>query len=302
MPNNEHSDLFTEVFGRYSDLKRAYRDGQISTDFFHAEIQKLTVQDAFGEHWHLDEAGRWHWYDGSRWVPRDPSRSALPPGIPDEDAADGKKGPKWLRIAVPIVFGLFCICLLAIIGTYVMDRLNLFDSIPAATEIAGGISVDTTQEMIVPTSSTINPTMPAMMVTLSEQQQLVVDDIDWPDSFMIFEIDTLEGARIRHETWVYFTGKTTFTFLDGVFAVEGETDSLPPGYVPTPHHPNQFPLGSSFAEVQALLPGYLLFPVEDEEPPEPGLQFYAGQQLILGFMNDRLFYVDALAFTPEGSE
>lgn len=39
-------------------------------------------------------------------------------------------------------------------------------------------------------------------VTLSEQQQLILDEFGWPDSFMIMEIDDKEGNRVRFETLV----------------------------------------------------------------------------------------------------
>jgi hypothetical protein len=116
------------------------------------------------------------------------------------------------------------------------------------------------------------------------------------------EVDNKEGSQIRLEMWAYHGGKTSFTFTDGVFKFEGEVEALPVGYVPTPYHPNQFPLGSTPEQIMTLLPGVTIVPVQNSEGIQQGVLLYSGQQLILGFLNERLYYVDAMVFVPEGSE
>jgi len=43
-----------------------------------------------------------------------------------------------------------------------------------------------------------------------------------------------------------------------------------------------------------------LVPFENSGFIEEGVELYISQQLILGFLEDRLFYVDAMALAPEG--
>jgi hypothetical protein len=77
---------------------------------------------------------------------------------------------------------------------------------------------------------------------------------------------------------------------------------LPTGFIPAPYRPTQFTLGASLEQVDALLLDYPLVPLENSEVVNPGAEMFVAQQLVLGFINNHLFYVDALAFVPEGSE
>ena len=293
---------FEEASRRCTDLQIAFRSRQISRAGFSAEIKKITVQDESGGLWRLDEECRWHWFDGQGWIQRNPPPAGRPAAPPEPASNPGRPNLAWLKIGLLLVFGLLCLCLLVVITTGVLDQFNLLNWRRSPTEALSGpidevIQTPERQETLAETSP------PALMpMSLSAEQQQVVDELDWPDTFMILEVDHREGQRIRQETWAYHQGKTTLTFLDGVFMAEGEVDRLPPGAIPTPYHPDQFILGSSLAQIRAGLAGVTLLPVEDAEPPESGIRLYAGPQLILGFLNDRLFYVDALAFVPEGSE
>jgi hypothetical protein len=140
------------------------------------------------------------------------------------------------------------------------------------------------------------------LLELSEQQQMIVDQFDLPDTFIIMEIDDPQGNHVRLETWVYCQGKTSYTFIDGIFESDGEAITLPDDYFPTPYHPIQFPLGASPDQIQSLLTHVTLVPFENSEMLQEGIRLYISEQLILGFQEDRLFYVDAMAFVPDGDE
>jgi hypothetical protein len=137
---------------------------------------------------------------------------------------------------------------------------------------------------------------------LSEQQLTVVNDFGWPDSFTITEIDNTQGEHIRHEIWVYYQGRTSYVFLNGLFISSNEVEELPQGYMPTPFQPDQFQTGTSLDRLQIQIGESELLPLDDSDVISDGVQLYFGQQLIIGFMEDRLVYVEALAFIPEGSE
>lgn len=302
MANGFPASPFENALRSYTELQAAFRSGHLSRADFAAQIEKLTVQDGSGELWWLDETGRWRWFDGEHWMLRTPPPDGSALEAPSRPSKPGKNNLTWLKIGLPMIFGLLCLCLLVVITTGVLNRLNVLNLRHSPTEAITGPLEEAAQtpgrleDETAATPPAFNP------VSLSGEQQQVVEDLEWPDTFMIIEVDHREGRRIRQETWAYHQGKTTLTFLDGVFMAEGEVDRLPPGYVPTPYHPDQFPLGSSLAQVQAALAGITLLSVEDAEPPQGGVRLYAGPQLMLGFLNDRLFYVDALAFIPEGSE
>ena len=119
---------------------------------------------------------------------------------------------------------------------------------------------------------------------------------------MIMESDDVEGNQLRHEYWNYYQGKTIFIFVDGIFQIDSNINSLPDGYLPSPYHPNQFPLGISFVQLQMLLPEHKLIPMENTEYIKPGLTMYASQQAVFSFIQDRLFYIETIALVPEEGE
>jgi hypothetical protein len=64
---------FTEVQNRYLALQARHESGEIDDQEFHILLQKLVVKDSRGEHWAPDrKQGRWRWFDGQKWVLRDP--------------------------------------------------------------------------------------------------------------------------------------------------------------------------------------------------------------------------------------
>ncbi len=294
---------FSEIFRKFIILRQAYREGKIDNAFFLAQVQQQILKDQDGRIWRLDETGNWHWHNGREWIPREPPRVTLPPVNAKKPPSTNNKKSTWLFIAIPIIVVFLCLCLILVIAlggfTYFKDEILKFMNPDSPT-------IEFENETNVPIESPINEaeqfTETDLMFVLSEQQQIVYEEFDWPDSFMIMEVDDIEGRQVRLETWDYYGGKTSFTFSDGEFLVDGETETLPLGFLPTPFRPDMFILGSSFEEIQTLLAFYPLIPSSSSPALQEGVEIYAGQQLILGFLNDRLFYVDAMAFVPEGIE
>lgn len=65
---------FAQLERRYADIYARYRAGQLSEPAYQAALRELTLRDAAGQYWAYGPAG-WQWYDGQRWVPRDPPRA-----------------------------------------------------------------------------------------------------------------------------------------------------------------------------------------------------------------------------------
>jgi len=212
-----------------------------------------------------------------------------------------KRKIAWPLIILPIFIVLCCISLVIVVAASLIvqqsdfsfsdlipDKVDqIFTQEPAPDEIPSWIS---------------EPSDSMQQLILSEQQQMTADQFSWPDTFIIMEIDDEEGNHVRLETWVYCHGKTSYTFTDGIFQTDGEAITLPDGYIPTPYQPNQFPLGASPDQIQSLLTNSTLVPFENSGFIQEGVELYISQQLILGFLEDRLFYVDAMASVPEGVE
>ncbi|MGQ9618414.1 MAG: zinc-ribbon domain-containing protein [Candidatus Aminicenantia bacterium] len=64
---------FKEVEKIYKELKEKKERGEITKDEFVAELQKLIFKDEYGRYWALGiTSGKWHYHDGSRWIPAKP--------------------------------------------------------------------------------------------------------------------------------------------------------------------------------------------------------------------------------------
>jgi hypothetical protein len=297
---------FTEIESKFISMQNRYQAGELDLATYQAEVQKLVIQDYGGASWWLGgEAGQWHRYDGQEWVPQDPPFASASPEVPTPapEPTGGKRKISWPLIVIPAALVLICLFIVVLYFIGVFDKLSeVVLGIPTPTETALATEEEPglVDQLITPTAEPTHITL--TLVELSQQQQLLIDEFNWPDSFTILEADDEQGEHVRFETWIYFQGKITYTFFDGVFHVEGDVETLPAGFIPTPHHPDQFPLGASPDQIQALLPDHSLVPIENSEAIQPGAQMYVAQQLVLGFLDNRLFYVDALAFIPEGSE
>jgi len=211
-----------------------------------------------------------------------------------------KRKVAWPLIILPILIVLCCISLVIVVAAGLIVQqsdFSLTDLIPDKVD-----QIFTQEPVLDESPSWVSESPDSMpnLYELSEQQQMTVDQLSWPDTFIIMEIDDMQGNHVRLETWVYCQGKTSYTFTDGIFQSDGEAITLPDGYFPTPYYPNQFPLGASLDQIQSMLTNSTLVPFENSGFIQEGVDLYISQQLILGFLEDRLFYVDAMALIPEG--
>ena len=111
------------------------------------------------------------------------------------------------------------------------------------------------------------------------------------------EVDDLDGRPVRYEYWTYFKGSITYGFRDGGF-LSATSESYPAGGVlPAPYRPEYFTFGESPSVVltRLSLQDVGSAPVDDELLP--GVDLIAGDRLLLGFLDQRLIYVQTLAMT-----
>lgn len=135
---------------------------------------------------------------------------------------------------------------------------------------------------------------------LSGDQQSLVDDFGYPDVFRLMEVDDLDGHPARYEYWTYFKGNITYLFREGMF-LSATDESYPEGGVqPVPYRPEQFMLGESAQDVvnRLGLEDVGSFAIGNELLP--GGELVASDRLLLGFLDERLAYVETFATTLGG--
>jgi hypothetical protein len=77
----ELPEPFEFIQKAYLQLCALHRFGRMDTPTFRAELEKMVVSDGSGGYWMVGvQSGRWHWFNGSVWVLRDPPSKALKQG------------------------------------------------------------------------------------------------------------------------------------------------------------------------------------------------------------------------------
>lgn len=139
----------------------------------------------------------------------------------------------------------------------------------------------------------------AVNYALTAQQSSLLLDIGYPDAFDIIEIDGTNGTVHRLETWRYFRQNTAFVFLDGKFRYDAWEEYPPGGVIPVTVSPDQFPLGSSKQAVIDRFDSRQWQTFTNSVFQEMSFEFLVSEQIILGFKDDRLVYVETIAFPAE---
>lgn len=74
-PRSAPVDPFTVAEQQFAALRSAYRAGKIDRAGMQKAISQLIVKDVLGNYWAIaGSGGRWHYFDGTAWVPRDRPR------------------------------------------------------------------------------------------------------------------------------------------------------------------------------------------------------------------------------------
>ena len=134
---------FAEVERRLAALRARRQAGELDEATFEAELQQLLVTGPAGGQWMPGADGsQWYWYDGQRWVRRDPPlagqperprvvqpASTAPAPQPAPTAPEGKKRSPWRWVALGLG-GLAIVAIVAVAAVFVVPRLLL--SLPGA--------------------------------------------------------------------------------------------------------------------------------------------------------------------------
>lgn len=124
-----------------------------------------------------------------------------------------------------------------------------------------------------------------------------------PESFVI-TADEVGGRVSRFESWQYWSNGTQIDLVDGEIAWNLGLEPLPDGsFLPLFYSPDEFVLLSSFSEVSDRL-GDVEFTAVDGAAADLGVEgaeLWAGEQVLLGFVDDQLVHVQTYPLAPEAS-
>lgn len=149
------------------------------------------------------------------------------------------------------------------------------------------------------------PAEPAMSVEEAleveplDSRPTVLEEMGPPDAFTI-QFKELEGQIVRWESWSYFDFTTQFDFIDGELIWTIDIEPVPDGSIYAHFYdPLELQEGMSQADVEALFPeiDFLEIPL-DELELEGGIAL-AGEQILLGFFEDELVYVETVILSPD---
>jgi hypothetical protein len=138
----------------------------------------------------------------------------------------------------------------------------------------------------------------ALNTVLDDNRQQVLDQMGPPDIFKITFQD-LNGRRVRQEEWSYFNDQTRFDFINGALLWTVSIESVPDlSLNASTYDPLSFIDGMSVEEVQTLLEGQQLTPIDLADYGVPSGQALVGDQLLLGFEGGRLVSVQTFELEP----
>jgi hypothetical protein len=120
-----------------------------------------------------------------------------------------------------------------------------------------------------------------------------------PDAFTL-EWQELQGQIVRWEEWSYFDFESRFDFVDGVLLWTLDIEPAPSGSIYAHlFNPLEFDFGMTMAEIQRMLPDIAMTEIPLDEAEIPGGVLLAGDQILLGFDEDELVYVQTFILEPE---
>ena len=139
----------------------------------------------------------------------------------------------------------------------------------------------------------------ALAVPSEDQRPGILDQLGPPDAFTL-EWQELEGEPVRWEEWSYFDFESRFDFVDGELLWTLDLEPASDGsFYAHAFDPTAFNFGMSLTEIEAMLPDLDLQELPLDEADIPGGMLVAGDQILLGFDQDQLVYVQTFILTPE---
>jgi len=138
-----------------------------------------------------------------------------------------------------------------------------------------------------------------MAVPSVDERTDTLEYLGAPDAFTL-QWQELQGQIVRWEEWSYFDFESRFDFVDGVMLWTLDIDPAPSGSIYAHlFNPLEFEFGMTMTEVQGMLPDITMTEIALDEADIPGGVFLVGDQILLGFDEDELVYVQTFILEPE---
>lgn len=163
----------------------------------------------------------------------------------------------------------------------------------AASDVAGDVPADAAGEVD-----------PADFVglELTDRRPAILSELGAPDAFVI-TVDEIDGAVSRFESWSYHDARTQIDFVDGEVLWDLETEPLPDGsWLPLGYSPMEFEMFASVDETLESLGDVELSEVDATDVEVEGAELWAGEQLLLAFVDDQLVLVETFPLSPDEPE
>ena len=186
----------------------------------------------------------------------------------------------------PLLISRYSILTIIVIGAFLIASCSIIDNITnlGAREKSGSKSM-TIEE--------------AMAVEIEDRRTTVLAEMGLPDAFSI-RFDILEGEVVRWESWSYFDFGNCFEFLDGELLWTVELEPVPDSTLYAHlYSPFDFQPHTSKNEILAYFNGR---PFEEISLSDQGIEnglLLIGDQIMLGFEQDKLVYVETLILEPD---
>lgn len=138
----------------------------------------------------------------------------------------------------------------------------------------------------------------------------VLERLGAPDSFQI-TLDEIEGVMVRFESWSYHDLGSRIDFVDGAAAWNIEIDDIPNGsLLPIWYTPVDFELLMTLEEAKGVATDLspagqspTAIDLSDGGEDYEDTTLLAGDQIMLGFVDDALVYVETFALSAgDGSQ
>jgi len=139
----------------------------------------------------------------------------------------------------------------------------------------------------------------ALAVTPRDDRPEILKRMGRPDAFKL-TFASLNSKVVRYEQWSYFDDQTCMDFMNGTLVSTEKLDPLPDGSIfASEYDPQSFQAGMSPQDVTSLMGDTQLAQLDTADEGVAGGLVMAGQQILLGFDQDQLVYVETLVLTPQ---
>jgi hypothetical protein len=139
----------------------------------------------------------------------------------------------------------------------------------------------------------------ALAVTPRDDRPEILKRMGRPDAFKL-TFATLDSKVVRYEQWSYFDDQACLDFMNGTLVSTEKLDPLPDGSIfASEYDPQSFQAGMSVQAVSTLVGNSQLVQLDTADEGVPGGLVMAGQQILFGFNQGQLVYVETLALTPQ---